>query len=131
MPPQPLPETQMAHLAPHQYAQYQEPPYRSRSMGPTPRHEEYDGSMTLASTVPERSRRGGEVLDYAAEAEALRAERRADKEMRRAQRIRDGRHPRAADGELSLYDESSEKPVAQVRRDRKGRMSIVVPRRNR
>ena len=104
----------------------------------------------LALALPERHHRSderairAEIRALEAEKEALRAEKRADREMRKADRIR--REARASEGELVLYDrETIERPgeeVVLVRRerisepeggvriekDRKGRMSISVPK---
>lgn len=67
-----------------------------------------------------------EIHSYSAEAEALRAERRAEKELRLADRIRMSGDARTDEGWVELYDGETE--VAEVRKDRKGRMSLVVPR---
>jgi hypothetical protein len=73
-----------------------------------------------------------EIKALEAEKEALRAERKASKEVRRAERIRrEGRES----GDLVLYEERMEvkrerEPEGGVRieKDRKGRMSISVPK---
>lgn len=96
--------------------------YRSRSMGPTPRHEEYtESSLTVAPipVFPEGKRR---MRSY-----------RYDSEGRlvRVERIRDAEEARAEEGgEVVLYEDrwGEREPVAAVRRDRKGRMSLVVPK---
>lgn len=51
----------------------------------------------------------------------------------RVERIRDADYRRDEAGQLVLYerDERGVEPVAAVRRDRKGRMSLVVPKRYR
>jgi hypothetical protein len=79
-----------------------------------------------------------------AEKEALRAEKRADREIRKAERIRRG--GRASEGDLVLYDretyERGGEEVTLVRRervtepeggvriekDKKGRMAISIPK---
>ncbi|OBT63114.1 hypothetical protein VE03_07460 [Pseudogymnoascus sp. 23342-1-I1] len=98
--------------------------HRSRSMGPTPRHEEYiDSSLTVAPipVFPEGKRR---MHSY-----------RYDSEGRvvRVERIRDAEYARDEGGEVVLYerDAGGGEPVAAVRRDRKGRMSLVVSKRYR
>jgi hypothetical protein len=73
-----------------------------------------------------------EIKALEAEKEALRAEKKASKEARRAERIRrEGRES----GDLVLYEERMEvkrerEPEGGVRieKDRKGRMSISVPK---
>jgi hypothetical protein len=84
-----------------------------------------------------------EIKALEAEKEALRAEKRADREMRKAERIRRG--GRSSETDLVLYDrdrfETSGEEVTVVRRerveeeggvriekDKKGRMSISVPK---
>lgn len=51
----------------------------------------------------------------------------------RVERIRDADYRRDESGQLVLYerDERGVEPVAAVTRDRKGRMSLVVPKRYR
>jgi len=122
--------------------------HRSHSMGPTARHHEYVevGSNhmhvgPIALVAPDayghhhhhRDERliRREIREYSAEAEALRAERRAEKELRRADRIRMAGDARVDEGGLVLYEREYAGPVAEVRRDRKGRMSLVVPSRYR
>lgn len=71
-----------------------------------------------------------DIRGMAAEAEALRAEKRAARELRRADRIRYAGDSRAADGGLVLYDGGRGgrgDEVVEVRRSRKGKMSLVVP----
>jgi hypothetical protein len=105
--------------------------YRSRSMGPTPRHYYEDQLIVHADPHPhghpyhdtQLIRR--DIRSLAAEAEALRAEKRAEKELRRADIIRGAGFSRAADGEIVIYEGGRD--VAEVRRSRKGRMSLVVP----
>ncbi|KAE8453655.1 hypothetical protein EG329_009166 [Mollisiaceae sp. DMI_Dod_QoI] len=84
-----------------------------------------------------------EIKALEAEKEALRAEKRAEKEMRKADRIR--REGRVSEGDLVLYERDrydSDEEVTLVRRerieepeggvriekDKKGRMSISVPK---
>jgi hypothetical protein len=85
-----------------------------------------------------------EIKALEAEREALRAEKRADREIRKADRIR--RDGRVSEGDLVLYEreridtpseeytlvrrERFEEPEGGVRieKDRKGRMSISVPK---
>lgn len=107
--------------------------HRSRSMGPTPHHHEFTASSdSLAIYDGHHHHHHGhnaqlirsDIRALSAEAEALRAERRAEKQLRRADKIRSAGYSRAADGELVLVDKEG---VAEVRRDRKGRMSLVVP----
>lgn len=104
----------------------------------------------LALALPHRDRVKderairAEIKALEAEKEALRAEKRAEKEMRKADRIR--REGRASEGELVLYErdryETGAEEVTMVRRerieepeggvriekDKKGRMSISVPK---
>ncbi|RDW71794.1 hypothetical protein BP5796_07828 [Coleophoma crateriformis] len=104
----------------------------------------------LALAVPERrigSERAirAEIKALEAEKEALRAEKRADRELRRADRLR--AHGRASEGELVLYEQDrvvrgdevtlvkrerfiepeGGAPV-RIEKDKKGRMSISVPK---
>jgi hypothetical protein len=105
------------------------------------------GPLALALPVSrgkdERAIRA-EIKALEAEREALRAEKRADREMRKADRIR--REGRVSEGDLVLYErerietpseeytlvrrERVEEPEGGVRieKDRKGRMSISVPK---
>jgi hypothetical protein len=94
----------------------------------------------LALAVPSDRHLGGhrkderairaEIRALEAEKEALRAEKRASRELRRADKIRrEGRES----GELVLYEERVERfrePEGGVRieKDKKGRMSISVPK---
>jgi hypothetical protein len=103
----------------------------------------------LALALPERHRSKderairAEIKALEAEKDALRAEKRADREMRKADRIRRG--ARSSEGELVLYDretvergdevtlvrrERVSEPEGGVRieKDKKGRMSISVPK---
>lgn len=92
---------------------------------------------TLALVPDRRDARAisAEIRALEAEKEALKAERRANREIRRAERLRrEGRES----GELVMYEERIEKirdpePSSGVRieRDRKGRMSISVPKKYR
>ena len=88
--------------------------HRSRSMGPTPRHEEYVESTSLALAP---------VPSYGPPA-------RYDGRIVRVERIEDD-YRRGDEGEVVLFDRDDEEPVAAVRRDRKGRMSLIVPKRYR
>ena len=113
--------------------------HRARSMGPTPHHMEYyePGAMAMyngphAAHYHDSMYHSGAMIRRdihaaAAEAEALRAERRAQKELRRADRIRYAGDARASDGGLAVYEEGAGGPVVEVRRSRKGKMSLVVP----
>jgi hypothetical protein len=105
------------------------------------------GPLALALPVSrgkdERAIRA-EIKALEAEREALRAEKRADREMRKADRIR--RDGRVSEGDLVLYErerietpgeeytvvrrERFEEPEGGVRieKDRKGKMSISVPK---
>lgn len=116
--------------------------HRARSMGPTPHHMEYyetagpvgmytggphamhhHDSMYHNGTMIRR-----DIRSLAAEQEALRAERRAQKELRRADRIRYAGDARASDGTIAVYEpDVASGPVVEVRRSRKGKMSLVVP----
>lgn len=115
--------------------------HRARSMGPTPHHMEYyetSGPVAMyggphAMHQHDSMYHSGAMIrrdihSAAAEAEALRAERRAQKELRRADRIRYAGDARASDGALAVYEpDVSGGPVVEVRRSRKGKMSLVVP----
>ena len=92
-------------------------------MGPTPRHEEYIESSLALAPIPAfpsvRHRHHHHHHD--------------DRRIIRVERIEDADYRRSEEGQLVLYERDEEvvEPVAAVRRDRKGRMSLVVPRRYR
>lgn len=91
-------------------------------MGPTPRHEEYIESSLAVAPIPVFPEGKRKVRSY-----------RYDDEGRvvRVERIRDAEWAREDEGgEVVLYEDGrgGREPVAAVRRDRKGRMSLVVPK---
>ncbi|OBT71763.1 hypothetical protein VF21_09400 [Pseudogymnoascus sp. 05NY08] len=94
--------------------------HRSRSMGPTPRHIE--SSLALAPIPVYGSGHRHRHPRYEGEGRVVRVEH-----------VRDGDYRRGEEGELVLYERGEEvvEPVAAVRRDRKGRMCLVVPKRYR
>lgn len=116
--------------------------HRARSMGPTPHHMEYyetSGPVAMyagphSTHYHDSMYHSGRMIrqdirSLAAETEALRAERRAQKELRRADRIRYAGDARASDGALAIYepDVGGGTPVVEVRKSRKGKLSLVVP----
>lgn len=88
-------------------------------MGPTPRHEEYIESSLALAPVPAFPRHHHH--------------HHHDGRIVRVERIQDADYRRGEEGQLVLYemDEEVIEPVAAVRRDRKGRASLVVPKRYR
>lgn len=91
-------------------------------MGPTPRHEEYiESSLALAPIPAFPSRRHRHHHHYEEE----------EGRIVRVERIRDAEYRRDEGGEVVLYEreDGGVEPVAAV--DRKGRMSLVVPKRYR
>ena len=84
-------------------------------MGPTPRHIESSLAIAPIPAFPSTHRH------------------HHDGRIVRVERIRDADYRRSEEGELVLYEKDAEivEPVAAVRRDRKGRMSIVMPKRYR
>ncbi|KAL3427741.1 hypothetical protein PVAG01_01250 [Phlyctema vagabunda] len=106
----------------------------------------------LALALPAERSRGSserairaEIKALEAEKEALRAEKRADREMRKAERLR--AHGRSSEGDLVLYEQDRvlrgdevtlvrrERIVepeggapVRIEKDKKGRMSISVPK---
>lgn len=93
------------------------------------------GALALVPDRRDARAISAEIRALEAEKEALKAERRANREIRRAERRR--RESRES-GELVMYEERIQKvrdpePSSGVRieRDRKGRMSISVPKKYR
>lgn len=114
--------------------------------GPGPEYSDPIPIGPLALALPDRSRAKderairAEIKALEAEKEALRAEKRADRELRKAERIR-----REGAGEVVLYERErsssrgeevtiirkervEEDGGVRIEKDRKGRMSISVPK---